>query len=72
MAGNKAFSIVNVISTEGAIRITLEDNKMPGWFADLDLNALDVAKLIEDKYRMQKKLKDSGIEDRSGFIKGPK
>lgn len=68
MAGQQSYSISEVISTDGAIRITLESKKMPGWFAELDMNALDVAKLIEKRYRIQKKLIESGIDDRSGFL----
>jgi hypothetical protein len=66
------FSISDVISRGDIIRIIIESNKMPGWFAELDLNALNIAKLIDQKYRIENGLMGKGIEDRSGFTKPPR
>ena len=67
-----SFSISDVISLEGAIRITLEEKNMPGWFAELDLNAEEVAFLLDEKYKIDENLIQNGIEDRSGFSKLPR
>ncbi|MCK4814291.1 hypothetical protein KA005_00860 [bacterium] len=70
--GKETFSISGVISTDGALRITLENKEMPGWFAELDLDASKVSQLIDQKYRIEKSPISSEIKDRSGFTKRPR
>ncbi len=67
-----SFSILDVIPVEGAIRITLKEKNMPGWFAELDLDAEEITQLLEEKYKIDENLIQNGIEDRSGFSKLPR
>ena len=70
--GKGSFSIKDVISTNGAVRITLENKEMPGWFSELDLEAQEIAVLIDQKYRTEKNPISRDIKDRSGFSKTPR
>ena len=70
--GKESFSVSDVISTNTAIRITLENKELPGWFAELDLDAPKVAQLIDQKYRIEKNPIIRDIKNRSGFTKRPR
>lgn len=71
MVERGSFSIAEIISTEETIKITLQDNKKLGWYAELDLDARKAAQLVDQKYRISDTPIKNDIKDYSGFSERP-